>query len=110
MGALPDALSLETGLFINLANLHEDHRSREKIELLADQEAREILDEEGLVIRPIDYTDGLSAHVSLFFDELFQRKFHGEVTIIFCVNDEHWLNKNYRVGIIDILLNLFGGF
>ena len=45
LGALSDALPLEAGLLVDLADLHEDHGSREEVELLVDQEARQVLKE-----------------------------------------------------------------
>ena len=43
--ALSDALPLEARLLVDLADLHEDHRRREEIQFLIDQEARQVLQE-----------------------------------------------------------------
>ena len=54
LGSLSDALPLEARLLVDLADLHEDHRSREEIQLLVDQEARQVLQEQCLVVGSIE--------------------------------------------------------
>lgn len=103
LGSLSDALPLEARLLVDLADLHEDHRRREEIQFLVDQEARQVLQEQCLVVGSIEQADGLPAHVSLLLDQLLEAELHREVPVVLRVDDEHWLNENDGVRIIDVV-------
>ena len=102
LSALPDALPLKTGLLVHLAYFHEDHGRREQVQLLVQEQARHVLQEQSLVIRAVEQANGLATHVTLLHNKLFQVELECEVAVVFTVDGEHGLHEDDTITVVDV--------
>ena len=66
------------------------------------------MDKQSFVVRSIQNTNSLSAHVSLLLNKLLKTELHREISIVLSINDEHRLNEDNRLRVINVLLDFFG--
>lgn len=60
------------------------------------------MQEQSLIVGSIQQRNGLSAHVSLLFDKSLQVYFHRKILEFLRVDDEHGLDEDHRVGIVNV--------
>ena len=52
------------------------------------------MQEELLVVRPVQQTNGLAAHVLLLFKQFLEVQLHREASESLAIDDKHWLDKD----------------